>query len=319
VRAATDSGVLSQPAATTASLASVGAKAATLARLAAQGIPVPDFSVVSSAAFARHLEESRIPWPAGGVTDARQWTIVRERIHDSSVGTALSGQILAGYERLCQISGHDRVAARSSGSEEDSQLASFAGQFDTILNVDGSTVVASVKECWASYFSERSLEYREANCIPFGLSPTFGVIIQAQVFSQRAGVMFTVHPLDASQPVLYLEANYGTGESVVGGLATPDSVTAPRSGHGVVEIVTGTKRRMTTLSLDSRGSQIVDVEESMRRSPVLTERDVRELSQMGLHIEQLMKGPQDIEWAYDSHQLWILQARPITGLGKTSV
>jgi phosphoenolpyruvate synthase/pyruvate phosphate dikinase len=71
---------------------------------------------------------------------------------------------------------------------------------------------------------------------------------------------------------------------------------------------------MTAVSLESRGTQVVDIEDSLRNSPVLTDREVKEICQMGLRIEQLMHGPQDIEWAYDSQQLWILQARPITGL-----
>jgi pyruvate,water dikinase len=83
-------------------------------------------------------------------------------------------------------------------------------------------------------------------------------------------------------------------------------------------MVTGTKRRMTAVSQESRGTQVVEVEEHQRNSPVLTAGEVNEIFQMGLRIEQLMEGPQDVEWAYDSQALWILQTRPITGLRGSS-
>ncbi len=310
------SGVLSQRDTSTAPLQSVGAKAAALARMAGAGIPVPGFYVVPSAAFSLHLSENRIPWPPAtvGVTDSERWSTLRERIRASPVGMTLSRHVLEGYDGLCRVSGHGRVAVRSSGSEEDSRSASFAGQFSSVLNVEGSALLEAVKDCWASYVSERSLQYRAANRIPFGPFPTFGVIVQVQVFSQRAGVIFTVHPLEPGGQVAYIEANFGTGESVVGGLATPDAATVSRSGNDVVEMVTATKRRMTVASRESRGTQVVDVEDAQKNAAVLTDRDVHELFQMGLRIEQLMGGPQDIEWAYDSQQLWIVQARPITGL-----
>jgi phosphoenolpyruvate synthase/pyruvate phosphate dikinase len=299
---------------------SVGPKAATLARMAEAGIPVPGFCVVSSAAFAHHLSENGIPWPS--VTDRSAeiegWATVRERIRASPIGKTLSLQIHEAYDRLCRVSGHRRVAVRSSGSEEDSQSTSFAGQFSSLLNVEGPTVMDAVKECWASYVSEASLRYRSANRIPFGPSPDFGVIVQIQVFSQRAGVIFTVHPLEPARRDVYIEANFGTGESVVGGLATPDSVTVSRSGSHAVGMVTATKRRMTTVSEETRGSQVVEIEDSLRNSPVLSDHDIEELFRMGLRIEHLMDGPQDIEWAYDAQQLWIVQARPITGLRSSS-
>jgi phosphoenolpyruvate synthase/pyruvate phosphate dikinase len=308
--------VLSPPEASTATVQSVGAKAATLARLTAAGIPVPGFFVVASPAFALHLRQNRIPWPPASdeVTSWEGWSTIREHIRTSPLEATLSRQILDGYGRLGQDSGHGRVAVRSSGSEEDSQSASFAGQFNSTLNVEVPTLLETVKDCWASYVSEASLQYRATHQIPVGPVPSFGVIVQIQVFSQRAGVVFTVHPLEPTRQVVYIEANFGTGESVVGGIVTPDTATFSRSTADVVDRITGTKRRMTAVSRDSPGTRVVDVEEIQRRAAVLTDFEVREISQTGLRIEELMGRPQDVEWAYDAEQLWIVQARPITGL-----
>ncbi len=306
-----DDGVLGQRDVLEAPLRCVGAKAATLARLAEGGVPVPAFYVVTADAFASHLVRNKIAWPSpGDEADREQWATMRESIAASPMEEALSGQILGAHARVCSQSRHERVAVRSSGSEEDSRSASFAGQFSSFLNLEGSEVLDAVKACWASYLSERSRQYRAANRIPLGPAPSFSVIVQTQVLSERAGVIFTVHPLDPAGGELYIEANFGTGESIVGGLVTPDRATVSRL--GVVEMVTATKRRMTQVSLASRGTEVVEVEGPRRDAPVLSEGEVRELSRMGLRIEQLMDGPQDIEWAYDSRQLWILQARPIT-------
>ena len=165
-----------------------------------------------------------------------------------------------------------------------------------------------------SYLSDRSLRYRAGRGIPLGPAPSFGVIVQVQVFSEKAGVLFTVHPLEPDGVTSYIEANFGTGESVVGGLTTPDAITVDRSDAGVVDMHVATKRRMTSVSPERAGSRIVELADDRKNAPVLTDSEAKRIARMGLHIEELFSGPQDIEWAFDSHGLWILQSRPITGL-----
>jgi pyruvate,water dikinase len=307
--------VLSQRDTLTAPAGMVGAKASRLARIAGEGFPVPSFFVVPSRVFSDHLRDNGISWPTVvDDVDEGGWSSLRKQITASAIGAVVSREILEAYEELCGANRHGRVAVRSSGGEEDSASASFAGQFSSFLNLQGPAVLEAITACWASYISDRSMQYRAANGIALPPSPSFGVIIESQVFAQKAGIMFTVHPLDHDGDLGYVEANFGTGESVVGGLATPDAVVFDRSSGDVVETMRGTKRRMTTASLDTHGTQVVDLEEPQRRSPVLDEREVLEISRIGLRLEQLLGSPQDIEWAYDSEQLWILQARPITAL-----
>jgi pyruvate,water dikinase len=144
--------------------------------------------------------------------------------------------------------------------------------------------------------------------------PRFAVIVQAQVFSGKSGVLFTVHPLEPRSDTACIEANFGTGDSVAGGLATPDTITVSRSTGDVVEAHIATKRRMTSVSPESEGTALLELKDHRSTSAVLTDAEARELLQMGLRIERLLGGPQDIEWAYDDGHLWVLQARPVTAL-----
>jgi phosphoenolpyruvate synthase/pyruvate phosphate dikinase len=305
-------GVLDQQESRTAPVGSVGAKAATLARLANEGIPVPEFFVVPSLALSAHLEANGIAWP--GPRDAAVEEL-REELRAAPIPTTVSTPVLDAYDRLCVTSGHPTVAVRSSGAEEDSAGASFAGQFASVLGVQGhEALLEALKECWASYLSPKSLRYRAQRGFVIGPEPHLAVIIQVQVFSMKSGVLFTVHPLEPRSDTACIEANFGTGDSVAGGLATPDTLTISRSDGEVVEAHIGTKHRMTSVSSE-KGTAVVEVEDSKTTTAVLTDAEARELLRLGLRIEQLLGGPQDIEWAYDAAgRLWILQARPITAL-----
>lgn len=278
---------------------SVGAKAANLAWLSASGFNVPDFFVVRSEAFARHLSENGLTWPPEPP----------EQIVAAELPGEVAGAITAAYQRLAAA--NPMVAVRSSGADEDSAQDSFAGQFDSILGVRSlPNVMEAIKRCWASSVSDRSAGYRETRGIPLGKAPRFGVIVQSQIYPTKAGVVFTVHPMDPESA--YIEANFGTGESVVASLVTPDGITISRSGGTVVEARIAAKRRMTVVAPDREGSTVVDIEESMQRVPVLTNDEAKEVFRLGMQIEALAGQPQDIEWAIDPQGTWILQARPIT-------
>jgi pyruvate,water dikinase len=298
--------VLDQQESRTAPLGAVGAKAATLARLAHEGIPVPRFFVVPSTALSQHLEANGIAWPGSEG--------LAEDLRSAPVPAIVSRPVLDAYDRIGPPSGHPTVAVRSSGAEEDSPGASFAGQFTSVLGVRGhEALLEALKECWASYLSPRSLRYRAQRGIDIGPQPCLAVIVQVQVFSVKSGVLFTVHPLEPGSGTACVEANFGTGESVVGGLATPDTLTISRSDGKVVEAHLGTKHQMTSVSSE-KGTALLKVEDHKRTSAVLTDAEASELLRLGLRIEQLLGGPQDIEWAYDEGRLWILQGRPITAL-----
>ena len=294
-----------------APLEQVGGKAASLGRLTAAGIPVPPFFVVTSAAFEHHLAVNGIPWPASH--DPRSIQEAIERITAAPMPGDLHDSLLGALEVLMPADEEPLVAVRSSGATEDSGPASFAGQFTTTLNVPPDRLTEAVQECWASSLSATSLAYRRIRNMGLGAGPAFAVVVQAQVFPDKAGVLFTRHPLEPDGDAAYLEANFGTGESVVGGMVTPDSYSLSRSTGTVLESRIGSKKRMTVVSKSEPGSRVVETDPGLRSRPVLSAEEAGRLLFLGLGIEGLMGHPQDIEWAFDAGGLWVLQARPQTG------
>ena len=292
----------------------MGGKAASLARLSAAGLPVPDFFVVTSAAFERHLEDNDLFWPESD--SQADFEELAQSIAKSPMPGDLNESLLNAYNVLMRSNVQPVVAVRSSGAAEDSGPASFAGQFATTLGVSGSALTRAIQDCWASSLSRDSLAYRRRRNIPLGAVPGFAVVVQSQVFPDKAGVLFTRHPLEPDGEISYLEANFGSGESVVGGMVTPDSLTISRVTGKVVESRIGSKKRMTVVSESEPGSRVVETDEGQRASFSVSDAEAERLLALGLQIEELMGQPQDIEWAFDEAGLWILQARPQTAVGR---
>jgi pyruvate,water dikinase len=293
-------------------LEQVGGKASSLARLAgATEIPVPEFFVVTSEAFESHLAGNDLAWPSEDADDIGE---LQRRIVESPIPEPALGSIRRAYRTLAGEQAEPAVAVRSSGAGEDSGPASFAGQFSSELNVAAAGLEAAIRRCWASSLSGGSLAYRRRRGIPLGTKPNFALLVQRQLFARSAGVLFTRHPVDPEGDTAYIEANFGTGESVVGGIATPDSFTVDRSTCRVIGASIGSKKRMTVVSEDEPGSRVVETDETLQATPVLTSAQAEYITGLGLGIEGLMGGAQDIEWAYDFSGIWILQARPQTGI-----
>ena len=308
--------VVSQTETLQQSLSSVGGKAVTLARLGAGGLQVPEFFVVRAEAFAQHLAANRIPWPADGDAGDRLGA-TRRAINEAPLPTAIDQAIGTAYRRLV---GAGLVAVRSSGAEEDSADSSFAGQFRSFLGVRGHDAVASaLRSCWASYLAEGAWAYRRARGVALPAVPHFGVVVQRQVMAERAGVMHTVHPLLPGGGVALIEANFGTGESVVDGAVNPDSIEFSRASGQLLSVRVARKSRMSVVAAEGGGSTLVQVAAADQEAPVLTDAQARAVFEAGRVIEELLGAPQDIEWAFDSQGLWILQSRPLTapalGLG----
>ena len=289
----------------------VGGKAASLARLVAAGIPVPDFFVVTSAAFEHHLAINSLIWPASD--DPETIEQLAERIKKAPMPGVVHASLMKAYEVQMRANVETFVAVRSSGAGEDSGPASFAGQFSTTLNIQAGRLKRAVQECWASALSASSLAYRKRRKLSLGPGPAFAVVVQIQIFSEKAGVLFTRHPLEPDGDAAYVEANFGTGESVVGGMVTPDSYTLSLPTGKVVDSRVGSKKRMTVISNNEPGSRTIETDADLSSRPSLSAAEAEKVLAMGLKIEELMGHPQDIEWAFDEYQLWILQARPQTG------
>ena len=262
----------------------VGGKAVNLARLLTAGFAVPGGFVVTTAAYR----------------SCRGDVLTAELRHE----------IAATYRAL----GEPVVAVRSSATAEDLAGASMAGQYETVLDVQGAAAVcAAIERCWASVRSARVDAYlRQQRIDPAQVA--MAVVIQRLVPSAVAGVLFTVNPRSAAGDELLIEASWGLGEAVVGALVQPDTLVVGRSDGVVRSAVIADKH----LAIRPGSHAAQPVEDAQRRSPCLDSAQVEDLRQLGLRVEHAFGGPQDLEWAIADGRLHLLQSRAITTLEASS-
>ena len=205
-----------------------------------------------------------------------------------------------------------RVAVRSSAVDEDGHATSFAGQYETYLNVSGlSGLVEAVGNCRASSRSPRALEYRRRN----GLSVdriNLAVLVQQLVPSDVSAVMFTANPVSSKRDEIVINASWGLGESIVGGTVTPDMVVVRKQDMAIVSRHVAEKRRMT-VSVPG-GTHETDVPRFLRTQAALEDAQILEMARLGLSLEARHGWPVDVECAFHEGRLYLLQCRPITTL-----
>ncbi len=305
---------------TSAGLSQVGGKGASLARMAAAGLPVPDGFHITTAAYREFVTENGLQPHIVGVLQSadplRPTTLetaskaIRDRFARAHVPPQVTGAIAQAYARLPGEA--PVVAVRSSATAEDLPDLSFAGQQETYLNVCGiEAVLDAVERCWASLWTARAIGYRMQHGIDQGVV-SLAVVVQLLVPAEVSGVMFTAHPVTGQREQAVISAAWGLGETVVGGTVTPDTLTVDKTSGQVVVRETADKQVMAVRV--QGGTEEQPVPDALRRAPVLADRQAIELAQLGVQIEQLYGQPMDIEWAWADGRFAIVQARPITAL-----
>lgn len=220
--------------------------------------------------------------------------------------------ILQAYATLEQLTGNPEpgVAVRSSGIDEDGKSASFAGQYETFLNVRGAGgVLAAVDRCLQSAFAPRVLDYRLQN----GLNSADGrlaVLVQQLVPADVSAVIFSANPVNGRRDEIVITASWGLGESVVGGTVTPDTFTLRHHSPAQISAQIGDKTRMTVPT--ASGTAEVPVPRLLRRQRTLTDAQLVEMAQMAMALEDEMGYAVDLECAWQGGKLFLLQCRPIT-------
>jgi phosphohistidine swiveling domain-containing protein len=305
---------------TRATLAAVGGKGASLARLSAAGLPVPGGFHVTTAAYRRFVDENALQpdiLAALKTADvARPATLeaasraIQELFGRATMSQDIAQAIAGAYAALPGEA--PAVAVRSSATAEDLPDLSFAGQQETFLNVRGSAAVqAAVQRCWASLWTARAIGYRLQHGIDQD-AVSLAVVVQALIPAEAAGVLFTANPLTGWREQAMLTAAWGLGEAIVGGLVTPDTLVVDKATGRVLTRETGDKQVMTVRM--EGGTQEQPVPEPLRQAPVLDDRAAAELVRLGVQIEQLYAMPMDIEWTWAEGKFAIVQARPVTAL-----
>jgi pyruvate, water dikinase len=263
-------------------LALTGGKGASLARMTADGLPVPQGFVVPSYVLEKSLDTDRMLELATSQSAEELQSLVAKCDPPSE-------EITAAYENLVTAThkkvGNKQVAVRSSAVAEDSEAASYAGQQETYLFVEGAEEVCRrVVDCWGSFFSERALFYRSEKGSLEDLR--MAVVVQKMVDPEKSGVVFTVDPVKRRKDRMIVEAVRGIGEQVVSGEVTPDYYALDRKGK--------VKRE-----------KIVD-------DRVLTDEELLRLGELGKKLEERQGIAQDIEWAIVGEDVYLLQSRPVT-------
>jgi phosphoenolpyruvate synthase/pyruvate phosphate dikinase len=272
-------------------LSMVGGKVASLSLLAAD-YRVPLGFCLTTVAFDR--------WTTGEVATSPPPPF-RDALADAYLGLA---------ER-CGVP-DPRVAVRSSAIDEDGRNASFAGQYETYLNIMGvEAVIEAVARCRESLRSPRVLEYRRKNGLSLD-SIRLAVLVQELVPSDVSAVMFTANPVTHDRSEILINASWGLGESIVGGTVTPDTFVVGKGDLAIVSRHVAQKERMT-VSVPG-GTREVEVPRFLRAQAVLDDAQLREMANLGLSLEERLGFPVDVECAYHSGTLFLLQCRPITTL-----
>ncbi|WP_275674181.1 phosphoenolpyruvate synthase [Streptomyces sp. MUM 16J] len=291
-----------------------GGKGRNLHTLTASGFDVPTWSILSLDVFAEFCRDSGLDGRLARLL-ADGWDTNAEEVAEDVarlIETAPLGEHIADAIALAyREAGGGTVAVRSSGAEEDGERHSFAGQFDSFLNVRGQEeVTARVRRCWASAFSGRSLRYRAQR----GLPPDTGgvaVVVQRMVVAERSGVLFTADPTTGRTDRHVVSAVFGLGEGLVSGAVDADTVVLDAAtGEPLTTIVADKQERYDAGS--GPGCHASPVADADRTTLSLTGADLARLHEVGIHISERYGAPQDIEWAIAEGNLWILQSRPVT-------
>lgn len=298
-----------------------GGKGANLGEMTKAGFPVPPGFVISTAAYdafvqANGLQESIVELAhAVSADDPGSAQTASAQIHtlfqQGTIGEELAGEIVHAYRQLNDSSG-EAVAVRSSATAEDLPDASFAGQQETFLNIRGdAALLDAVKNCWASLWTARAIAYRRRQ----GIDPatvSLAVVVQALIPAEAAGILFTANPVTGRRDEMTINATWGLGEAIVGGLVTPDTVLVNSVNWQIVSRETATKSTMTVRTESGTAEQ--PVPDARQNQPVLDDDTSLRLARLGAAIEAHYGIPMDIEWAIAGGEISILQARPITSL-----
>ncbi|HOS81196.1 MAG TPA: phosphoenolpyruvate synthase [Methanolinea sp.] len=299
-------------------IAAVGGKGASLGEMSAIGLPVPRAFVVTSHAFRQFLVETGLEKTLFSelerldVENSAELENAAEKakqaVLKAKMPASIKQKIRDAYRKM--DNGRMVVAVRSSATAEDLPDASFAGQQETYLNISGEkNLIDAVQRCWASLYGARAIYYRAKQGFDHR-SVNIAVVVQELVRSEKAGVMFTSHPV-TGEDVSIIEGSWGLGESVVSGSVSPDKyVFDMRTGKVVDRLISN--KRFQIVSDGDHGTKTVEVPKELQDAPLLSDEEVAKLAKYGKIAENHYGVPQDVEWAIVGNTIYILQSRPIT-------
>src|SRR3989344_4707963 len=322
-------------------ITTVGGKGANLGEMTKAKLPVPPGFIVTAQAYFYFLDTAELRPKIAKLlysldcNDAKKLQqtsrSIRTLITDTPMPRSISDPIIEYYFSVCKqdkagskkkwslierltarASAHRvAVAVRSSATAEDLPEASFAGQQATYLNVRGeANVINAVRKAWASLFTARAIFYRTDQKFDH-FKVGVAVPVQKMVNSDTSGVMFTVDPVSHNKNTIVVEAIYGLGELIVGGVVTSDHYEDyKKTGSITKKIINAQPEYMPGLMREKTA-----VPHKIQKLQKIADEQVKEVAELGKKLEKHYYFPQDIEWAYEQGTLYVVQTRPITTLG----
>jgi len=315
----------------------VGGKNASLGemytQLTSKGIAVPNGFAITAEAFRYFLTENKIDTAIKNLLselDRKEYANLKDigkRARALLTQAQLPQNLVSAIENAYALLCGDQtmaVAVRSSATAEDLPNASFAGQHESYLNIQGKeNVLKAVQRCFVSLYTDRAIKYREDNGFAHE-QVALSVGIQQMVRSDKAcsGVGFTLEPESGFRDLVYISGVWGLGENIVQGAATPDEFlvfkpTLLQGKKAIIRKTIGAKEKTMVYNNNHDAAEPVvntDTSPEKQAAWVLTDEEIETLARQMLTIEQHYQKPMDIEWAKDgdTNQLFIIQARPET-------
>lgn len=305
----------------------VGGKGANLGEMTQAGFPVPNGFAVTVASYDLFLSDNVL---AKKIDDVLQTidvnqpdqlqaasTKIQRIVNESQVPESVKHATVKAYRRLSGPFKKALVAVRSSATAEDLPGASFAGQQATFLNIKGeNNLMVAVRECWASLFTARAIFYRVQNKIVHD-KVKISVIVQKMVQSDVSGVMFTIDPVTNDKDRIIVEAVWGLGEMIVQGSVVPDTYVVQKDTFAILsKEVSDQSIQLVRYGLDNKEIQ---VPEKLREKPKLTDDEIVKIARLGYNLQKHYYFPQDIEWAKEGKDIFIVQTRPVTTIKEQRV
>ncbi len=291
------------------------------------GAHVPEAFCITTEAFNMFLDHNALApslaaaessWADNDDSGLKQASqLCRQRLLAATLPNELELSLTAAYRALAGTEENPEipVAVRSSASGEDSKEASFAGQYDSFLNIQSpKLLVNAVRQVWASLFSERAMRYRRRSETPFGETP-MAVIVMSMVPAHCAGVAFSTDPVTGKQDRIIIEGCWGYGEAVVQGVTVPDRVAVDKEDQRILDYTLGSKQVHSAIDPSTGAVREIETDSKLQTEPCLTSAEVIQIATEVSRLERQIGTPVDTEWVLtNAGELFFVQLRPVTSL-----
>ena len=305
----------------------VGPKMVHVDWLRCRGTRVPEAFCITTEAFKKFLDHNTLApslaatessWITNDETGLKQASqLCRQRLLAAPYPNEIEQSLNRAYRHLASTEQDPEitVAVRSSATGEDSKEASFAGQYDSFLNIQGpEQLINAVREVWGSLFSERAMRYRRRSGIHFDETP-MAVIVMSMVPAQCAGVAFSADPVTGKQDRIIIEGCWGYGEAVVQGVTVPDRITVDKEDQRILDYTLGSKQVHSAIDPSAGIVREIETDSKLQTEPCLTSTEAIQIATEVSRLERQIGTPIDTEWVLtNAGELFFVQLRPITSL-----